>query len=448
VLLGRLGANVLTTDVYTASLSGAQEIPAVETEAFGVGHFALNYEQTELHYWLNVWDTDNITQAHIHWAPPGTNGSVVAWLYPEGPPTKLIPGTTNGALAHGVINSGDLVGPFAGKSLHDLLWEVKTGNAYANVHTQQYPGGEIRGQLMPGGLLAHLSGSQENPNPVNTSASGEATFMVTHDGTGLYYRLNVDGLQNLTQAHIHWAPFGVNGDVVAWLYPSGPPSMLKPGVTSGLLADGTITGANLVGPLAGQPLSALIRELIQGNTYANVHTQQYPAGEIRGQINMPGFMAQLSGDQEAPDPVETDASGHAMFALSDDGTALHYEIHVANTEDLNMAHIHLAPAGESGSVVAWLFPDGPPPSLKEGITNGLLAEGTITNADLVGPLAGMTLRDLVKEMMAGNTYANVHTEEYPAGEIRGQIMPSVAVGAHDDGETNGDNGDGGGEHQH
>jgi hypothetical protein len=52
-----------------------------------------------------------------------------------------------------------------------------------------------------------------------------------------------------------------------------------------MLADGTITAANLVGALAGQPLSALVEALSSGGAYVNVHTQQNPGGEIRGQIH-------------------------------------------------------------------------------------------------------------------------------------------------------------------
>lgn len=132
------------------------------------------------------------------------------------------------------------------------------------------------------------------------------------------------------------------------------------------------------------------------------------------------FRAHLSGDQEVP-PVETIATGQTIFKLSKDGTELSYKLIVANLDDITMAHIHLAPAGENGPVVAWLYPAGPPPQLIEGTTNGILAQGVITSEDLRGVLADASLEDLLEIMMAGGTYVNVHTSEYGGGEIRGQI---------------------------
>jgi hypothetical protein len=59
----------------------------------------------------------------------------------------LIPGTTNGILAEGVIKEVNLVNALAGKPLSDLVDAMSAGNAYVNVHTTAYPGGEIRGQI-------------------------------------------------------------------------------------------------------------------------------------------------------------------------------------------------------------------------------------------------------------------------------------------------------------
>jgi hypothetical protein len=130
------------------------------------------------------------------------------------------------------------------------------------------------------------------------------------------------------------------------------------------------------------------------------------------------FVAVLSSADAGSDRK---GRGVAKFQLSADGGEMAYRLNVANIENLLMAHIHLAPVGENGPVAVWLYPDGPPPQLIEGRFNGVLATGTITDADLVGPLAGMTVADLVQQLEAEMGYVNVHTTQYPPGEIRGQI---------------------------
>ena len=143
-------------------------------------------------------------------------------------------------------------------------------------------------------FIAPLSGGEEVP-PRDTNATGVAHFKLSKDGTELEYKLIVANIENVHMAHIHLAPAGVNGGIVAWLYPPAPPAMHIPGRTDGVLAEGTITAANLVGALAGQPLSALIEAMSEGNTYVNVHTDDgvdppntgpgdFPGGEIRGQV--------------------------------------------------------------------------------------------------------------------------------------------------------------------
>src|SRR5712692_7215843 len=140
------------------------------------------------------------------------------------------------------------------------------------------------------------------------------------------------------------------------------------------------------------------------------------------------FVAHLSGNEEVPSNGSL-AQGQAIFHLSEDGTALHYKLIVANIDNVVAAHIHLAPVGVNGSVVAFLFGPAAPGG---GRTDGVLAEGTITAANLVGPLAGHPLSDLVAALEAGNAYANVHTNDgvdgvntgpgdFPGGEMRGQI---------------------------
>ncbi len=134
----------------------------------------------------------------------------------------------------------------------------------------------------------------------------------------------------------------------------------------------------------------------------------------------------------ARDEVPSNASlaqGQAIFHLSADGTQLDYKLISANIDNVFVAHIHLAPAGVNGPVVAFLHG---PTAAAGGRFSGVLAQGTITADDLIGPLLGQDLTALVDAIRAGNTYVNVHTDDgvapggtgpgdLPAGEIRGQI---------------------------
>jgi hypothetical protein len=130
----------------------------------------------------------------------------------------------------------------------------------------------------------------------------------------------------------------------------------------------------------------------------------------------------------------SNARGNAIFQLSADGTSLSYQLVVANIENVFQAHIHRAPAGSNGGIVVWLFPStAPTPGPKgQGRVDGVIAEGTITAANLVGALAGHPLSDLVALLQNGGAYVNAHTDDgdatpnegpgdYPGGELRGQV---------------------------
>jgi hypothetical protein len=133
------------------------------------------------------------------------------------------------------------------------------------------------------------------------------------------------------------------------------------------------------------------------------------------------FVAPLSGDEEVP-AVATNARGVAIFQLSPDGTQLSYRLIASNIDNILQAHIHArGAAGVNAPVVAFLYPDNPPAVLIPGRHDGTLATGTITSADLIGPLAGMTLVDLLDAISDGDAYVNVHTTANPGGEIRGQL---------------------------
>ena len=85
-------------------------------------------------------------------------------------------------------------------------------------------------------------------------------------------------------AHLHIGPAGVNGPVVASLLPADFNPLSRKARRANFYISGNLTSSDLVGPLTGQPLDALIAEIQAGNVYINIHTKQNPSGEIRGQL--------------------------------------------------------------------------------------------------------------------------------------------------------------------
>ena len=137
----------------------------------------------------------------------------------------------------------------------------------------------------PDNHRTHLTGDNERPVPNESKGQGQAIFQVNAEGTEIQFKLIASNIENVTQAHIHCcANSEATAGIVVWLYPSAPPLRLIPGRSDGVLAEGVIRQSSLVGGLAGQPLSTLLARIESGLAYVNVHTSQFPPGEIRGQI--------------------------------------------------------------------------------------------------------------------------------------------------------------------
>ncbi|MDF9451097.1 CHRD domain-containing protein [Bacillus toyonensis] len=128
-------------------------------------------------------------------------------------------------------------------------------------------------------FFAKLRGRNEVP-PVETDARGQAFFKLSRDELSLKFKLELFDIENVVVAHLHLGAKGTNGPVVAFLF--GP--ITNPVSIECATFTGMITQEDLVGPLAGQTLDALVSEIIAGNIYINVHTVQHPNGEIRGQL--------------------------------------------------------------------------------------------------------------------------------------------------------------------
>jgi len=148
-----------------------------------------------------------------------------------------------------------------------------------------------------GNWSVHANGSAEVPAR-DTQGQGQGIFKLSKDGGSIEYKLIASNIENIFMAHIHLNVPGQNGPIGVWLYPGTAVGVQAPhggGRTDGVLVEGSFTAANLTGPLAGQPLSAVIAAMDGGNAYLNFHTNDgvaptntgpgdFPSGEIRGDI--------------------------------------------------------------------------------------------------------------------------------------------------------------------
>lgn len=129
-------------------------------------------------------------------------------------------------------------------------------------------------------FTATLNGAKEKPTAVNTPALGSAT--VTVNGATVTYTVSMNGLTGAPRlSHIH----GPGDSTVAAGVLVNFPSITTVTTNAGSIT-GTFTAADIVGQ-GGQPpitLDSLLALMRAGKTYVNVHTQQYGAGEIRGQL--------------------------------------------------------------------------------------------------------------------------------------------------------------------
>lgn len=133
--------------------------------------------------------------------------------------------------------------------------------------------------------------------------------------------------------------------------------------------------------------------------------------------------AELGGFEEVP-AISSAGSGELLLRIADDESSIEYVLsyeNIGGTATVG-AHIHLGQSGVNGGVIAFLCGGAGKPDCTPN--SGLVA-GVITAADVIGPagqgIAAGEFEELVAAIRGGVTYANVHTDIHPGGEIRGLI---------------------------
>ncbi|MEP7321832.1 MAG: CHRD domain-containing protein, partial [Saprospiraceae bacterium] len=375
---------------FVSKLSGIQEEFPVLSFASGTIKAVLDGDTLTVSGNFNNLSTD-FTLNHIHRALAGTSGGVIFTLVSVLDSTKKS-GTYAGASNKFVLSAAQKI-------------QLLNREFYTNVHSTLYPGGEIRGQLLPesdGYYQANLTGIQEVP-PVMTTAHAAIvadlignTLVVTGSGKELSSGINVGIRQG---GHFHIGFPGQNGAIQIEL----KPTVLDSAGTSiqYLAIDNTFT------------LTAdQIATLKAGQYYANIHTNQYAGGEIRGQVTRIGnarFRVHYSGAYEAT-PVLTFATGGLSLLLEDSILSVYGSYSGLESNWNNgAAHLHKGMAGQNGAIQI-NFKSTPGADFRSGTFSGDSNTFKLTSTNL-------------DDLFSRRLYANVHSVNNPGGEIRGQVIP-------------------------
>ena len=342
--------------VYNCILNPRQEVPPVASSALGGGRFVIDTDANTVTFRIAYAGLSSAELvAHIHGdagSSPGTGGPVIFSL-PAGNPKV------------GVWNYDEAQEPL-----------ILGGLCYANIHSANFPGGEMRGQIVPFNAL--LDAAQEVP-PTTSTGTGWAVATIDQTLKQLKYYVFFEGLTGaVTAGHFH-------GNSII-----GTPAAVK-----------VALAAPLTSPISGTVtyLAADETALLSGQWYVNLHTVANPGGEIRGQL-VPRVIP-IDADQEVlPSVSEPASAGFSLVCVDTVANKLGYDERVLSLSSAEtFAHIH---------GFAWTNANAGV-QLTEAL--GARKLGTWTY-----PVANEA------DVLGGRSYFNVHTTNHPGGEMRGQIV--------------------------
>ena len=139
---------------FDETLDSYQEPPAISSVGSGTFSAELSSTETAIRYRLQYSGLEgNVAQSHIHLGQALVNGGISVFLCTNlgnGPPgTQLCPASP--ATITGTITAANVIGPtgqgIAAGEFAELVKALKAGVTYVNVHSDKFPGGEIRAQL-------------------------------------------------------------------------------------------------------------------------------------------------------------------------------------------------------------------------------------------------------------------------------------------------------------
>ena len=335
-----------------------QEVPTNTSSATGTSNIIYEKNSNLLTYIIN-YSGVTPTAMHFHKGAVGVSGAVEIEV--KAPYTS---GMT------GILKLTDA-------QETDLL----AGLWYLNIHSAAFAGGEIRGQVVAENFMVisnvALNSRQEVPQNPST-ATGSFNGLFDKTSKKITYSVVINGFTP-TILHLHTNEVGANGPVTITLSAAG-------GTTDALNATQEA-------------------DLLAGRLYVNVHSATYSGGEIRGQIatlNQIVYAVAASGAQEVP-AVTSTATGSVYAVYNRTTKALAYTINFTGVvpRATGGMHFHKGAVGANGGVESGI--PGPYTTGMKGTTPALTPAQEV---DLFG----------------GLWYFNLHSDLFPNGEIRGQLV--------------------------
>jgi hypothetical protein len=258
-MIGTILAPVTRADIqyFRAILNGAQEgsggtCTDTGSPATGTAWFALNTDTNLVNY--SVVFSGLVAPesgAHVHGTATACNAAGILFGLPLGNPK----------IGSYSVSAGQKA-------------DMQNGLHYINIHSNTHPGGEIRGQILQvtAGTMcfkANLDAEQESPgggacSSTGSPATGFGTFRLDMASREVEYNISFSGLTAAeSAAHVH-----------------GPalPCFNAPPLATGTLPSGT--------PKVGSYVitEAQVLDMLNELHYTNIHSSNFPAGEIRGQM--------------------------------------------------------------------------------------------------------------------------------------------------------------------
>lgn len=296
--------NVLNSPTINVAASSAEVFPSTNSTATGTGQLTFNLVTGVVTGGVTL-SGITATLAHIHHGIAGTNGPVIVdFLATAADPNRW------------EVETGDVLNA-------DQVNALLAGQLYVNVHSAAHPGGEIRGQIKPQGIVVGidgLSGANVAP-PVTNTATGFAAMTIDESSNTATVHVQTTGVDDATEAHVHNAPAGENA--------------AAPLLT--LMKDPALASHWL---LEQQSITQAERDALAADRlYVDVHTPASPGGALRGQ---------LSTDAEAPAAVTLTQLQTTIFTPScagchtGGGTALPSSMNLSNATATHAAIVGVA----------------------------------------------------------------------------------------------------------